>query len=224
MDERMRMTLRDRIIGVLLRQARQRDGRTREECAEALGVSTDTIDAYEQGRMSISLPELEVLGYMLGTPVVHLTDRESEVKTRPHDLEFKSVLDLRHRIIGALFRRARLEADLTRGDLARLLDCSTSRITEYEEGERPIPFAELEFLTGHLDLPADYFQDGHDSTVGKWHRQEETDRQFHKIPSHIQEFVAKPINIKYMELAIKLSEMPASKLRAIAEGLLEITY
>ena len=125
-----RLTLRDRIIGVLLRDTRQQDGQTKAQCAEALGVSTDTIDAYEEGRKSISLPELEVLGYVLDTPLAHFLERESELKTGSDEPDFQAILDLRHRIIGALLRQARLEADVEQEDLAELLGCSPHRIGE----------------------------------------------------------------------------------------------
>jgi hypothetical protein len=36
--------------------------------------------------------------------------------------------------------------------------------------------------------------------------------------------MVKPVNEPYIALAKKLSELPANKLRSIAEGLLEITY
>ncbi len=219
-----RLILRDRIIGVLLRHTRKQNGRTKAECADALGVSTGTLDAYEEGRESISLPELEVLGYVLDTPISRLLDHEAEVQTEADDPDFEATIGLRHRIIGALLRQARTEAGLTQEDLAEVLNCSPDCIAEYEHSEQSVPVAELELLAQHLDLPFKHFLDGDRGPVGTWHRQEEIDRDFHELPIPVQRFVTKPINIKYLELAMKLSKMPASKLRAIAEGLLEITY
>jgi transcriptional regulator with XRE-family HTH domain len=219
-----RLALRDRIIGVLLRDARRQDGRTKVECADALGVSTSIIDAYEEGRKSISLPELEVLGYVLDTPIAHFLARDPELMPRADGPDFQAILGLRHRIIGALLRQARLEAGWKQEELAELLDCSASCIAAYEQGERSISVAELELLAQHLDLPVEHFLNGDESTVGTWHRQEKVNRRFHKLPKDVQEFVTKPINIKYLEVAMKLSEMPASRLRSIAEGILEITY
>lgn len=219
-----RLALRNRIIGVLLRDARRRDGRTKAECADALGVSTDTIDAYEEGRKSVSLPELEVLGYVLDKPIVDFTEPEPTLTGATDGPDFQAILRLRHRIVGTLLHQARSEAGLKQEELAELLDRPTKRIAAYERGEKSVPLAELEMLARHLDVPLEYFLNGHNGTVGRWHRQKEIDRRFHELPTDMQEFVAKPINIKYLELAMKLSEMPASKLRAIAEGLLEITY
>jgi hypothetical protein len=48
--------------------------------------------------------------------------------------------------------------------------------------------------------------------------------KFLDLPAPLQDFVCKPVNRPYVELALKLSELSVERLRAIAEGLLEITY
>lgn len=219
-----KLMFRDRIIGVLLRDARQQAGRTKAECADALDVSSDTIEAYEEGRKPISLPELEVLGYFLDTPIHRFWEGEPKLESGKDDRDFRTLLGLRHRIVGVLLRQARLEADVTQDELAGILDHSPSRVSEYEHGTKPIPVSELELLASHLKLPVEHFVDGKGGIVGDWHRQQALDGRFHELPEEVQEFVAKPVNIKYLEVAMRLSQMPASKLRAIAEGLLEITY
>jgi transcriptional regulator with XRE-family HTH domain len=223
MDER-RLALRNRMIGVLLRDARRREGRTVEECAEAIGVSESDVEAYEEGREPVSLPELEVLGYILDAPVSHFTDPQAELATVEPDPDFAAVLTLRHRIVGALLRKARLEAGMEPGDLADMLGWSEDEIEDYELGKRAIPVTRLEVLERSLDLPDDYFRDETSGPVAAWQQQREIDHRFRHLPSDVQAFVAKPINVKYLELAMKLSHMSASRLREIAEGLLEITY
>jgi hypothetical protein len=69
----------------------------------------------------------------------------------------------------------------------------------------------------------EHFLDRQEGTVGAWHRQQAIDRRFRELPDELQSFVTKPINVKYLEVAMRLSEMSASRLRGIAEGLLEIT-
>jgi transcriptional regulator with XRE-family HTH domain len=215
--------LRNRIIGVLLRHARRRAGRTKTECADALGVSRNRIDAYEEGRAPISLPELEALGYVLGTPIDRFWSDELQLETEKDYPDLRATLELRNRVVGALLREARLEADMTQEELAEILNCSPGRISDYEHAERPVPVAELELLARRFGLPLEHFLDGQEGTVGAWHRQQAIDRRFHELPEDVQAFVAKPINVRYLEVAIRLSEMPTDKLRGIAEGLLEIT-
>lgn len=218
------LTLRNRIIGLLLRDAREQAEKTKRECAEALGVSSSTITAYEEGRKPISLPELEVLAYVLDTPVAHFWGHEPELVSDERSMPLQEVLALRHRIVGALLRQARFEADITQKELAEMVGCSGSRISSYEYGERPIPLAELELLAQHLHLPLDYFLDNREGPLGEWQQQQEAWHRFHELPPEVQEFILQPINIRYLEVAMKLADMPAGGLRAIAEGLLDITY
>ncbi len=50
------------------------------------------------------------------------------------------------------------------------------------------------------------------------------DNETNTLPDEIREFIDHPANLPYLELAKRLSELDAAKLRAIAEDLLEITY
>jgi len=218
-----KLVLRNRIIGLLLRDARDRAGNTKRECATALGVSTGTITAYEDGHKPISLPELEVLAYVLDTMTAHFWEHTPELAPEEGP-PLQEVLALRHRIVGALLRQARLEAGISQRELAEVVGCSTKRLSAYEYGERAIPLAELELFAHHLHQPLEYFLDNQEGPVGEWHRQEEAWRRFRELSEKVQEFVIQPVNVKYLEVAMKLAQMPAGGLRAIAEGLLDITY
>jgi len=219
-----KLALRNRIIGLLLRDARERAGKTRRECAAVLGVPISTITAYEEGRRPISLPELEVLAYALDARVAHFWERDPELVVDESPVPLQEVLALRHRIVGGLLRQARLEADVSQKKLALALGCSAQRLAAYEYGERPIPLAELELLAQYLHRPLEYFLDTRAGPVAEWHWQQEAWRRFRKLPKEMQEFVSQPINVEYLEVAMKLAHMPAGALRAIAEGLLDITY
>jgi hypothetical protein len=60
--------------------------------------------------------------------------------------------------------------------------------------------------------------------IGKWLIQQKAIDDFLQLPAELQNFVSKPINRPYLELAMKLSGMSTDKLRSVAEDLLEITY
>ena len=74
-----------------------------------------------------------------------------------------------------------------------------------------------------LVMPLDFFLDSN-SKVGMWHQAQQEFEHFTELPAELREFALRPINRSYLELAMKLAEMPAGALRQIAEGLLEITY
>ncbi len=65
--------LRQRMIGVQLRQARLDAGLTQQDCAEALGCPVARIRAYESGHEPVPLPDLEVLADRLGLSLEALT-------------------------------------------------------------------------------------------------------------------------------------------------------
>ena len=53
--------IRTKKLGLIIRNARQVYAKSAEECAQAMGVSTDTFQSYESGIVSPSLPEIELL-------------------------------------------------------------------------------------------------------------------------------------------------------------------
>ncbi len=218
-------TIRSKIIGVLILDARLAANRTIDECCKAIGVSEETFGAYEQGEKSISLPELEGLSYFLGVPLDHFWKHEalSSTEKRKQLSNIDQLIIIRQHIIGTLLRQARLENGLSLETLAEQMKIDVSRLEDYELGKVPIPIPELEILTGILNRSIREFQDKH-GPVGEWNMQQVNIKDFQKLPVELQEFVSKPINRPYLELAIRLSEMPVDKLRTVAEGLLEITY
>jgi len=60
--------------------------------------------------------------------------------------------------------------------------------------------------------------------VGKQQQRESDWERFTEMPADIQTFVLDPINLPYIQVAMRLSGVPANKLRDIAAGLLDITF
>jgi transcriptional regulator with XRE-family HTH domain len=217
--------LRNRILGVLIHGVRERARLSREECASVLGISVDQFAGYEEGESPISLPELELLARYFEVPLQVFRDTDTlEQDTDDNQLPDPDLfLPLRHRIVGARLRQVRMESGRTEQNLAEVLERSESVIADYEYGLEPIPLAELELLARTLAVPLDAFMD-RESDVGIWHQLREQFEQFAELPPEMREFVLRPINKSYLELAMKLADMPAGALRQIAEGLLEITF
>ena len=69
--------LRARILGVLIRDARLAAGMTWEQVAERVGVSPETLEAWELGTTMPSLPQIEILSYTLGMPISHFWGTET---------------------------------------------------------------------------------------------------------------------------------------------------
>lgn len=215
--------LRAKKLGVLLRDARMATGKTMKECAEAIGVSGYRIDTYERGENSPSLPELEGLAYYLNIPIRKFLDADALVSQKLLDTDgFKSAIAIRQRIIAARLRMARQAMDLTLTELAEQLGVTSGTVRAYERGDRPIPLPELEQLARILSLDIDDLRD-QTGPAGNWSFEQEMVHQFLALSPEMKAFIALPVNAPYLELAVKLSKMPTENLRAVAEGLLDIT-
>lgn len=86
------MALRRRIIGVLLRQARAEAGRSHEDLAQRLDVSTDYIVDYEYGRREIPLHQLETLAADLKVSLDYFLDQGiSPAKANGHATDLDQI-------------------------------------------------------------------------------------------------------------------------------------
>ncbi|MGC8856256.1 MAG: helix-turn-helix domain-containing protein [Anaerolineae bacterium] len=224
MDIRTQMTIRTKKLGVLIRDARQAQRRSIQECAEALGVSTSIFRAYEEGRRAPSLPELEILVYYLKLPINHFWSKEilSDDPSPLELLDLPRLIGLRHRMIGALLRQERLNASISLKSLSEATGIPAARLKAYELGERPIPLPELEAVLSILGGRIESFFD-QGGPVGKWMKDQKAIELFLQLPPELQDFVCQPVNRPYLELAMKLSALSTEKLRSVAEGILDIT-
>ncbi len=224
-DDSDTLTERSQAIGQCLRQARQKRQLSTEECARLIGVSAERLASYESGQALISLPELEILAYALDIPLEHFLEAgmPQTEETRPSLTNVEQLLQLRHRVIGALLRKARLEAGLSLEELSQRSRIPQEQLQAYEFGQQPVPLPHLEMLCTWLRRSLREFED-QQGPVGRWIAQQRALRNFLSLPLELQVFVGHPSNRLYLELARRLSDMSVDKLRAVAEGLLEITY
>ncbi len=224
MNTSSQITLRTKKLGVLIRDARLAARRTPEECAKVMGVSKSTFRSYEEGRHAPSLPELELLAYYLKLPIEHFWGKASLSGEQPasETLDLPRLLELRQRMIGALLRQQRTNADMSLKSLSDETGISTARLKAYELGERAIPLPELESIIGALTSRIESFFD-QSGPIGQWIANEKSMRQFLQLPKDLQAFICQPVNRPYLDLARKLSSMSNDQLRSVAEGLLDIT-
>jgi len=220
------LTVRNRILGVLLRDARVSSGKTVADCATLLRVDEAAYHAFEAGTVSPSLPQLEVLAYFFNVPINHFWGSQTRAVARREE-EIKAsvpnILLLRQRIIGITLQSLRGEAGVSIDELAEKTGLPANRIEAVERGAETLPINELEALVRSLHASLDDLIDPH-GPVGSWLQLQGELETFSKLPTELREFISKPINQVYLELAKNLSEMPASRLRTIAESILDITY
>lgn len=224
MSIEIQVAVRSRKLGVLIRDARLAARKTLPECAGAIGVTNGIFRAYEEGRRSPPLPEMEFLAFYLGLSMRHFWGKEAKSEAAPPIalLNLQVLGALRQRMVGALLRQEREKASISIKALAEQAGVSAARLRAFELGTRPIPLPVLEALLSLLGGQIESLLD-QTGPVGQWMSQQKSVQDFLLLPPELQEFVCKPVNRPYVELALKLSSLSTTKLRSVAEDLLDIT-
>jgi len=218
------LRLRRKKMGLLIADSRQTSGRSVKECARAMGVSLERFDAYEHGEMSPSLPELEAYAFFLNVPVERFWGREPLI-SEPEDVESEWIENIhqeRDLEICQLIRNYREQNNLSIEELSQRSAISLEKMEEFETGATSIPMSELEMISQCLGINLDDLVDPN-TMAGTWRTQAGSARQFLALPDDIKKFISQPVNLPYLELAMRLSNLSSDRLRGIAEGILEIT-
>jgi len=217
--------LRARKLGALIYDARLSVQRTEDDCARAIGVPVETYRMVENGQQAPSLPVLETLSSYLNVPLSHFWENQSlwELSKSQSPQHAGSLQALRNRVIGAQLKQERENLRISPGEVEQATGISASRLEVFESALDAVPLPELEAISTFLGIPIESFFT-HDRSTGSKPAPGADAQQLADLPAEIRDFIQKPVNLPYIELAIRLSEMPVEKLRAIAEGLLEITY
>ena len=217
------ITIREKKLGLLIRDARMAERRSIKECADAIGVKSGLFRAYEEGRRAPSLPELETLVYYLKLPISQFWGKETKSDTAAAELpDTARLIALRQRMIGALLRQERNNVNMSIRHLATETGITQGRLNSYELGAHAIPVPELESILAVLGSRIETFFD-QNGPIGQWMTSQRALQKFLELPEEMQNFVCQPVNRPYLDLAMKLSDMSKEKLRSVAEGLLDIT-
>ena len=216
--------IRSKKLGVLIFNARQIADRSIRSCSEALGIPQNTFKNFENGSAAPSLPELEILSEFLNIPLNHFDEgsilalKEKEIHLQ--EVELKKTE--RDQFISQQLRNFREQVGFTINELSEESGVEPERIMSCENEKTPLSLPELENLAAALEVKIENFYQINLSPHSL--NQPEEIQAFLNLPDDIREFILKPVNQPYLELAANLSQLPAEKLRNIAESLLEITF
>jgi transcriptional regulator with XRE-family HTH domain len=214
--------VRSRKLGALIRNARLAARKTLSKCAHLTGVEVEVLRSWEDGLSAPSLPELEVLAYALNRPLHYFWSNKAKMTEAPltESMNLPALIGIRQRMVGALLCQERKKAKLSLKTLSEQAGISRSRLKTYEMGETPIPLPELEGLLTLCGGQVEAFFD-QKGPIGHWMTQQNAVQDFLQLSPELQHYISKPENRPYLELAKKLSNMSADKLRSLAEDLLK---
>lgn len=220
------LSIKAKKFGVRLAAFRQKKGLTTEVLSQWTGISNEKLQAMEKGEANVSLPELELIALKLGFSTETLIDGDllNLSATKKDEGALQQYAGLRDRMIALVLRKTRMEQELPIETVASQCGLRTDELDQFESGSKPVPMPILELLCAVYQMPVLSLIPK--NTANESESQQETtagELSVH-LPDEVSAFVNNPANLPYLELARKLSELDAAKLRSIAEGLLEITY
>jgi len=213
-------------FGVKLTALRQNNGLSIETLSLWTGIPVEKITKIERGEDSATLPEIEILAMKMGLIPENLISSESESipsKTLDPQLSIR-YSSLRDRMIALFLRKARTDQGKTLEDVSKKCTIDLEEMERIEEGQTSIPLPLLDCLCSEYELPMIALLSQHGESPDASSPHPNGDALGKTIPADLVEFIQNPANQPYLELAKRLSELDAAKLRGIAEGLLEITY
>jgi transcriptional regulator with XRE-family HTH domain len=219
------VAIRNKTIGVLVRQARLKAGRSQEACAGLLGCDASEFDRFELGQAGLSLPQLEALAYLFDVAPESLWDQTSaspeEAAEEGQSLD--QLMRLRTKVLGIKLRQCRLAAGLSEEEIAQALGQPATVITEYELGKRQIPLAELEVAAEECGQPLTFFRDDPMIPLGPSIQGRQDLAELEQLPADIRQFIVDPNHALYLRIAVLVSAMDAGELRQMAEAILGAT-
>jgi transcriptional regulator with XRE-family HTH domain len=226
MDASQAIAIRNRIIGILVKRARLKAGKSQRECAEFLGCSPFMFGQYEIGQRGLALPQLEALAHLFHMPLASLWDETDSIGSEEpaEPLPIAQLMLLRRKVLAIQLRQCRNAAGLTQQELGALLGRSDYIISQYELGRRDIPLAELEIVAEQGNQGLADFMDEQAIPLSQDDQDRQALAQLKELDPQVREFVLKPTNALYMRIALLLSSLKADSLRQIAETILDITY
>lgn len=215
-----------KILGSRLLEARESCEQTLVRTAEQLGVSTNTIKSFESGRAAPSLPQLELLAHLFRVPIETIQSVNKDLPLKP-TIKAEKITDfiaIRNGIIAATIKQHRVAQKISIKKLATAVGISSGLLGKFELGASAIPEPILQALCSQLGIAIEDLYSPLTAKTEKAHPVTIGEKNNTALPEELWAFVTNPANLPYLELAKRLSEMDAAKLRAIAEDLLEITY
>jgi len=223
MQSKLAASIRSKKLGVLIKDARLFIGKTKKECGQMIGISGGAFNSIENGKRSISLPELEILANNFSLPIKYFFQDELQTEKDQSDLLFNpEEINSSNVKISEVISQAFSESNMTYKKLLEKTGVSGSRMKKYERGDSAVPIPELEILCNLFNI---WIYDLIDDSTGSGKKAIENQavEAFRKLDPALQDFISKPVNNPYLEVAKKLSSLSSEQLRSIAEGLLEIT-
>lgn len=226
MEASQTIAIRNKIIGILVKRARMKADKSQQECAQLLDCAPSAYRRYEQGKRGFSLPQLESLALLFDVPVASLWDDGYALPERAEaePLPLDEIMLLRRKMLAVRLRQVRQSAGLSMREMGKALDCSPYMVSQYEQGAREIPLAELEMAAQQCGQTMADFLDVEEIPLSPAEQRQRMLERLDELSPDMRDFILNPTNTLYLRIAMLASSLSVDQLRKIAETLLDITY
>lgn len=207
-----------RSLGARLRYVRETRGYTLAQCAERSRIPVQRLRSYEEEKAEPSLPEIEAIAYALNVSVQALVGEAPLLlhTTKPENLA--QWVKLRHQIIGALLSKARSERKATLKEVAQATGLKPAQLRRIESGQ-PVSLSVLQKLMAYYGLTLEQLLDLGVGHIGEAQLHTWQCEQLARLEPELRKFVTQPDAAPYLEVARRLSELPAGTLGAFVQAL-----
>jgi len=191
--------LRNRMLGIQIKKNRYQQNQSVEQLAQVCEITPSDLETYENGQTPIPLPLFLKISEVLHLPYERIQPAES---ISPVEIEVPPVVQP-DEILQQLVPEPTMatESDFVEPPITQ------SDANPIPQGPEPVVLNETIPVLTEENIPS----------------LQSLIEEFPGISDELREFITKPVNVPYLELAMRLSRMDAKKLRDIAESLLEIT-
>jgi len=214
------LVLQRKIVGVLMRAARENAHRTVSQVAQRLGVTPARVRRYERGTREISLPELELLALFLQVPLSFFLNEGSKIEEEIAHPPTQEEMRTRRALLGTKLKQVRLSAGRTREECAEAIGRKAATLSRYERGRGEIPITELDRLARFLGVDLYYFIE--ESAAGEGAGSVLDLESWARLPKEVHSFVLDPANLPYLRMAMKFGDLPTDRLKELGEILLVV--
>ena len=191
--------IRNRMLGIQIKKNRYQQNQTVEQLAQLCEIPTSDLEFYETGQTPIPLPIFLKISEVLHLPYERAQSPESITADKIEEPPVVQPDEI----------PVQPEPEPAMDNESDLVELPIMESDALPLSQAPEPVLINETIPVE---PGENLQSPQSIT-----------EQFPGISEELREFITKPVNVPYLELAMKLSQMDAKKLRDIAESLLEIT-
>jgi transcriptional regulator with XRE-family HTH domain len=202
-----------------LKISREFRGITVKDCCSLLGIPTNRLQNYENGKYIPSLAELEALSYIYSVPLAALFNPKEypEIFKVPDAGQLQQLLQIRKRIISTTLQIAFEKTGKSLKEISKKAGLSVTKYKRFLSGELEIPINDLQRITTGLDLDINIFMDS-ESQIGLWQEFQKKKLAFTKLPETARTFLTDKENWPYMDVVEKMKQMEPQKLETIADS------